>query len=368
MNKKGRNSSLELLRIISMFFIVIHHYAFYGTFNRINYISTNISTFRINLMLLFFGKVAVDLFVLIGAYFLSEKRFNFKRPVNLGITTIVYSLSIFIFIKIAFPQLIWNHENWFQALFPFPSPTGYWFVDSYLFMLLLMPVLNLCLESFSLKKIKQFIVLLLILWSILPTFTTLFNYKLDLSPENFGYSSGTFFLLIYIISGFLRKSVTVNNINLAKESIILSLLIIISVAYISICSYNKEFFSLTSIMAYLFNPLALFLAISIFKCFLKLKFHNKIINYISGSMFGVYLLHENSFVRPFIWKSLFNSAQYSSEAQDYLIYGIRVSLAVFVICILIDIVFRRLILLKFINKLSDIVSNSLVKIVNDEEK
>ena len=73
MKQKKRNFSFELLRVFSMFFIVAHHYAFYGTFNRTNFVFSHVSALRVNLILLFLGKVAVDIFVMIGAYFLSRR-------------------------------------------------------------------------------------------------------------------------------------------------------------------------------------------------------------------------------------------------------------------------------------------------------
>ena len=366
MKHKERNSSFELLRIFSMFFIVAHHYAFYGTFNRTNFVFSHVSALRVNLILLFFGKVAVDIFVMIGAYFLSGKIFNFKRPVNLAITTVIYSLSIFSLLMAFAPEYIWNKEKWFQALLPFPSPTGYWFVDSYLFMLLMMPILNLCLKNFSLIKIKYIITLLFILWSLFPTFTTLFNYKLDFDAGNFGYSSGTYFLLIYIIGGYLRKKGIISEVSLSKEILKIIFLVSISVMYVIVFTRSTTLFSFTSIMAYLFNPVSLLLAISIFKCFLKFDFHNNFINYLSGSMFGVYLLHENSFIRPIIWQKLSDSSQYSNNALEYLMYGLQISLLVFVACIAIDILFRRILLLWPITKLTEAVSRILARITKKE--
>ena len=366
MQLSKRNSSYELLRIISMFFIVMHHYAFYGTFDRVNFIPSHINSLRINLLLLFLGKVAVDIFVIIGAYFLSEKSFKFRRPVSLGITTILYSLLIFSVLKLFFPSLIWNNENWLQAVLPFPSPTGYWFVDSYLFMLLMMPVLNLCLSKFSLLRIKQMIGLIFVFWSILPTFTALFNYKSDFSAENFGYSSGTFFLLIYIIGGYIRKNKNTKS-RLLKETLISIILIFVGIIYIWIFSRVKSLFYLTSIMAYLFNPLALLLAISIFKCFTQFNFHSKLVNYLSGSMFGVYLLHENTFLRPLIWKRFFSSVHYSAFPLEYLLYGLEISAIVFIVCLVADILIRRLLFQRLISKLTDVIDHFIIKIIKHGE-
>lgn len=41
--------------------------------------------------------------------------------------------------------------------------------------------------------------------------------------------------------------------------------------------------------------------------------YNKLINYIGLCTFGIYLLHEHSLMRPFIWKALFNNAAHANS-------------------------------------------------------
>ena len=67
--KSNRNSSIELLRILSMFAIVIPHYAYHSTFNWGVYNTLFEGALKVNLFLHFFGKLGVDIFVIIGAYF-----------------------------------------------------------------------------------------------------------------------------------------------------------------------------------------------------------------------------------------------------------------------------------------------------------
>ncbi len=76
-------------------------------------------------------------------------------------------------------------------------------------------------------------------------------------------------------------------------------------------------------------------------------------------MFGVYLIHEDSFVRLFIWQNIFSSKVYAGSGIEYLLAGLLFSLIVFISCILIDIIFRRLIFEKLINELSGYISNFL---------
>ena len=68
--------------------------------------------------------------------------------------------------------------------------------------------------------------------------------------------------------------------------------------------------------------------------------HNVVINYLSKSMFGVYLIHDNSFIRPIIWHKLVHTLTYAQKPYNYLWYGIETSFFIFIICIIIDILKR----------------------------
>ncbi|MEF2761471.1 MAG: acyltransferase family protein [Ligilactobacillus salivarius] len=124
---KRRSSNLELLRILSMFMIVVHHFAFHGTFDFKTITNTNQGALLATLILESFGKVGVAIFVLIGAYFLVEKSFSFKRVMNLVILTSFYSIIIYIILRVL-KFGIPNDYLWTKIIFPYPIPTNYWFV------------------------------------------------------------------------------------------------------------------------------------------------------------------------------------------------------------------------------------------------
>ena len=65
-NNKLRNSSFELLRITSMLLIVAHHFVVHGKFDLTASFSKNIFFLQ---SLSMFGKLGVNLFVLISGYF-----------------------------------------------------------------------------------------------------------------------------------------------------------------------------------------------------------------------------------------------------------------------------------------------------------
>lgn len=102
-----RNYNLDLLRIISMIFVVVLHCCGHG--NLLN----NVSAFSANGLFLriidSFAYVAVNCFVLISGYFLCTSKFKLRKLVVVLVQAIFYSVAIFALISI--PKL------WGAALF-----------------------------------------------------------------------------------------------------------------------------------------------------------------------------------------------------------------------------------------------------------
>lgn len=73
-----RNSNIELLRLIAMAFITVHHFAIWGYF-----IGKEVHTVQPNTVWLqfleIFGKIGVDLFILITGYFAINPRPTFQK-------------------------------------------------------------------------------------------------------------------------------------------------------------------------------------------------------------------------------------------------------------------------------------------------
>lgn len=59
------------------------------------------------------------------------------------------------------------------------------------------------------------------------------------------------------------------------------------------------------------------------------------INKVAATTFGIYLIHDNPFVRPFLWQTLFQNPE-RSGSEWLILYGIGEVAAVFIVCSLID--------------------------------
>lgn len=100
----------------------------------------------------------------------------------------------------------------------------------------------------------------------------------------------------------------------------------------------------------------LLISLSLFMAFATLKMsYRKWINVIASTTFGVYLIHDNGVVRPFLWLDVFKNANYQNNNM-IIIYSIIVVCVVFVLCSLIDLIRQKTfekVYMYFVNKYMD---------------
>ncbi|MDE6798595.1 MAG: acyltransferase [Ruminococcus sp.] len=183
-----RNSAFELLRILSMWLITFHHIT-----NDCGLQSDNI---YINIWSQFFtigGKLGVNVFVLIGGYFLYEKKFSAFRLVKLHAQVLTYDI-IALVIGIIFCREYVTPMNIMKTFFPVTF-SGYWFITAYFGILILSGVLNAIIHRMTYSEHCICILTGIFLLTIIPTFTTQTPYN-----SNLGW-----FIILYFIGAYFRK-------------------------------------------------------------------------------------------------------------------------------------------------------------------
>lgn len=318
-----KNINIEILRIISMVMVIILHFLLHG--NILNSINKDIN---INNFLIFLLEtisiIAVNIYVLIGGYYLCEKKFDFKRVINILIKVYIYSAIIGI-ILILTSKINLNIKNLYNIFFPFLSQE-YWYVNAYIILLLISPFINMIIEKINKKQFQVLLIILLICNSVLPVFT---KSAITISSGN----SVTWFINLYLISAYIKKySLPIKN-NLFIYSIILILFNILILA-------TNRIFNINIVMhLYSYNTIfVLSMSVLIFNLFLQShkKYNENIsrkIQWISSSTFSVYLISDNKFIRKILWNNIINISYYDS----YLILKvIFISIIIFIICIIID--------------------------------
>ena len=345
-----RDSSIELLRIISMVMIIFHHFAVHGGFQW-NTSSLSISRFWYNFLTMG-GKTGVDIFVLISGYFLVNRKgpiFNFKRILKLWGQVFFYSNIFFLSVGMNDGGILSLIKVFFPITF-----SSWWFASTYFVLFLIHPFLNRLIHSLDRKLYQSLLVLLVICWCIIPTFTT----------SKYEGNSLLWFVTLYAISGYARiygfnpKLKSRHYFILWGIFSILTYLSSVAFTFLgtkwSIFASHATYFYGQNKLPILLVSLTLFMAFST----LKMRYH-KWINIIASATFGVYLIHDNDFVRPFLWLNVFKNAQY----QDSLMlipYSIGVVIVVYAVCTLIDL-FRQQIIEKPYMKIVNLYSDSWLK-------
>ena len=367
-SKNQRNSNLELLRIIAMVFIVSHHFAVHG-FGDCNFVISNPNNYLIYFLGIF-GKIGVDIFVLISAYFMVNSRFTLRKLLVLGGGVYFYSLAALLIVLLFVPAIPITPGLLLSAILPI-SHDAYWFITCYVVLMLISPFLNKLVERLSKKDFLRLLALLIIMWSIYPTFT----------GNSFGYSELAWFVVLYFIGAFIRLHLDINKFSSKKLFVILIVSFILLYLASSIMGQLAIIFNVKNlangslgvinVVMFLAGDNKLFvliISIMFFLIFLKRKeFSNKYINYVAGSTLGVYLIHDNDFIRQYLWDHLINVSSYYYSPNLWIVAIISI-VSIYLVCTGIDIIRRETVEKLWIcfvdNKLIDFLNRIYIKALN----
>lgn len=268
-NKK-RNSSIELLRIISMLLIVMFHYLS-RNFNLyvISNEQINQPDILTEIYLAQLGGLGVPCFMFISGYFgikFQQQRFN-----ETLFQCLFYSLISFIGYFV-----ISGKTEWQALLF-----TNYWwFMTSYLTIYVLSPGINYLIENSSPKRIL-FILAFLYITLICSIFR----------PASM-VSGFVTLVAIYIFARLCRLHLP-NNIKEKSIYILLSL-VFLKIILIFLFFKTTHLGAMTYLSSYK-NPLNVLIVGLCVIIIEKKHFYSKLINRLANSSLSVYLLSESAF-------------------------------------------------------------------------
>ena len=310
-----------------MLMIAAHHFAVHGRFR------FPLETITLNRLyqqfMLMGGSLGNDIFVIISGYFLvKSSALNFRRLFNLWLRLFFYSVTIYC--MFLFSGLItFDLKTAVKVLMPL-TRTQWWFASTYFVMYLIHPYINKLLNSFSREDYKKFLTAILIYWCIIPTLT----------KSSFQSSQLINFICLYSLAGYVRLWADdfgdKKFIWLGFSFIILNFLSVIVFDIIGL-----KFTFLGQKALYLCEMMRPFTILAVLCLLIGFKHidikHNRIINIIASATFGVYLIHDNNFVRPFLWVNLFRNASF--QDSPYLIpYSIAVIFIVYISCTTIELI------------------------------
>ena len=332
--KTQRNSAIELLRIISMVFIVMYHYALWGnasvwTASQYSFNTLFLQMFSIG------GGTSNNVFLLISGYYMIKSGVRVKNILRLLAEQFFYAWTIAA-ILYGFHIVPFSIEGAIRAAVPIWF--GYnWYVCCYIIFCCFVPFLNEYLHSISRQTYLRLLMVSLFLESFAYTFLATTYLSSDHSIDHF--------IVMYMIGGYIRLyGIECKHIkNWWHVFAVLAGLLELSVVILSIGGYLlKNDYIVLHATHLSGNSIILDVAVSVslFQAVIHSKpFYNKHINTIAGSMVGIFLLHP-SLLQQVIWGKIWPNSNYFHSPWLPLHMLVKVT-AVFTVCLAIDLLRRR---------------------------
>ena len=343
---------MDLLRIVSMYMIVLLHSGSHGGTLAIE---EGVSFYTILFHFIEALTIcSVNVFVLISGYFLCTQAFRPSRIIKTVIAVVFYSMIWILVSAIMLKDPI-SLKDIIRALLPI-SYKQYWFISAYVGMYLLSPLLNAFLKNITQVQHIAFIIILMAVFSLWPDVVIGSN---PLGIVGRGHTI-IWFMVLYVVASFFRlypiKIDPKITLGLYFFTAILLVLIWLLIAlFTKANSFENEVQGMMTFYYFRYNSLLVFIsAISLFLTFLDLKIMNvqiqKFIKIIAPLTLGVYLIHDNVIARGIVWDGM----RYLEPTPITPLYVLGYTISIFVLCLIIDKI--RLLLFSVINKNSWYIS------------
>lgn len=316
-----RKSNIELLRIVSIAMIVVFHCSIKSRFSfEFGIFSVNKLAVKCFLML---GELGVDLFMLISGYFMVSGRFKWKKLIRmLAEAQFYYWLTLLIGSRVGACELP-RGKDLFLAFFPVTLNRCGWFLTVYILIYLLSPYLNLLIRAMDERTYRRFLLTVLTLFCVIPTFFGLF---FNDTETLLFYNRLIWLIIVYFLGAYINlygQNGDIGSIFSKRHAVWLTAasaaVMVISILVIDrLCGLFAAIG--TTEPAYFWPPNTIpmvCLSIGVFVIFLHIELpYNRVINKLASTTLGIYLLHDG--VLPvWLWRSLFRCAEF--QDSPYLI-------------------------------------------------
>lgn len=341
--RKERNIGIDLLRIVSMCMIIMIHMNGYGK------ASENIDAFSLRYFvaqtLSFLIACAVNCYALISGFVngsKTTKQNSFYSFFRLWGQVLFYSVLIMLIFKSLYPDEI-SLRQMIEAFFPAMS-MQYWYFTFYIPVLLLIPYLNFLVEKMDICFMRKMIALLFLLFSVIPWVCQTDWFGLD------GGFSAFWLIILYLFGAWIRKEMDNHDswIVSCKKRYLLLILCGLVVGQV-ILRYGLDRIGImlgkeNGLMHSFVNSTSPFIvgeAIVLFLLFANLKIQNekwkRVIVRLGTASFGVYLIHDNQFVRNYIlMDKLLEIGELNTVLYFIVMIGIAVS--IYICCAIVELI------------------------------
>ena len=310
LDKRFRNSSVELLRIASMIMIVIFHFCANAyQYSSGDFVYEHDGETLTKLLFHALGQTGVPIFMFISGYY--GIRFKRNRLIDLIIQCFVYIFLFYLVVYTISPNAIGNSRTLILSIF---FMSGQWFMHAYIVIYLFSDGINTMLDKLNFRM-YTFLILIILYISV----------GLWIYNES---ALNMFTLLeIYVVGRYIKKFLPDKWKARMVYFILPSLFLFLLPVF-----YGWHLGNYSSIIPYVnkyYNPFILLFVICLVVSAEHFYFHNKCINYLASSILACYLIH-TSFYFPALVTPYFHFEKYN------LGWIIFLSLIIVVGCSLVD--------------------------------
>lgn len=310
-----KNHGIEMLRILSMLFVVILHVIgpdgiLYSQDRTINY--------KVAWIIEIAAYCAVNCYALISGYVGIKAKHKYTNIIILWIQIVFLNL-LMKGMECFLEGQSFRIREWIKVFLPILT-NQYWYFTAYFCLFFFIPAYNFLINDMPKEKIKLLIKHMLVLFCVIPLFG-----KIDLFNTNLGYS----FLWIsslYLIGGYIRKYNPFEKVD--KENFIIIYILCISFTWgWKMLSEDIGLMYDIRLPSDLFieyvSPTIVIAAISLLSYFERIKIENEVLKKnilkVSSCTFGVYIIHQNSYVADKI-KNYFNCSFSDISLKNMILY------------------------------------------------
>lgn len=284
MAMSNRDSRFEILRVVAIFFVVVHHLLLFGA-DQCGYLSdfspsaSSVAAVLINSVVV----TGVSLFVMITGWF--GARCVWRPMARLvvecaffGVVAWLIGLCLQDLTGFSGAHLRWGWRECFNSM----KFTNWWFMAHYLMLLLWAPLLEAALKSVDRRGMERIVLCLLV-------FNVLFGYFGGYVNAS-GYNV-IHFILLYVIARYMR---------LYPEAPIVRFIRVKAVLLVAACALSMTLIFLLDTdcwyknhtpMVWNYNdPLVILEAVAIFSLFTKVRLQSARVNFVARYVLGIYLL------------------------------------------------------------------------------
>lgn len=332
MSTARRDSRFELLRILAMLMIVAHHFAVHS---HIPYPALrpvdDLTFFNIVFTQTIggYGAAGVFLYGAISGYFMLNKIPALTRVLKLLVITWLYSVLFYLWAVLS-ARVQPEVYGLLRALMPLTFQT-WWFISAYVLLCLLAPCLNLCLNQLTHAVLATLLILVGVLWFVLPSLM-MFH---PLHGDRF---FGNWFLYLtyaYACGAFIRRFYPQGIAARYPAGV---LLLCVTALIFWFCACETQALNRPTLTIFWYwatehdSVLQTLPALALLLLSLRVKpFSSRLINCIGSLMLGVYLIHNNPYLREYLWLELFAPGKHLADSRCW-VYVLGVPCAVFMAC------------------------------------